>query len=252
MNPAVPQGVHSARPLTPRTAVAAQTPISALRRPSLSTCADVRSAAWSYRRVMNPRSTAVPSPAIRIAALTAAALVATALPAAAAQTFHPDATGDVVLLGVVDDSVTPQPQWEPGDIRRIRVVHGAHRVRVRLGFHDVARRTDNSYWYRLRTPHRRFGLIGFTAQDAPRGEWFLLSGYSGDPRRCAGLRHHVDYANERVEVSIPRRCLGHPRRVRVGATATTWIDAKEQTRIDDAYSTNEVERFALGPWVRRC
>ena len=60
------------------------------------------------------------------------ALVATALPAVAEQACHRDATGDVVLLGGEDGSVTPQPGWKPGDVERIDVTHGAHRVRVRL------------------------------------------------------------------------------------------------------------------------
>jgi hypothetical protein len=65
------------------------------------------------------------------------------------------------------------------------------------------------------------------------------------------LRHRVDYVNEQVEVSLPSRCIGGPARVRVGAAADTWIDAKEQTRRDDAYSTDRPERMTLGPWVRR-
>jgi hypothetical protein len=177
----------------------------------------------------------------------------TALPAVAEQASHRDATGDVVLLGVEDDSVTPQPAWEPGDIKRVGVAHGTHRVRVRLAFRDVALRTDDAYFYRIRTPHRRFVLAGFTdAREDPQGEWFLLSPSRERPVSCAGLRHRIDYTNEQVKVSVPRGCIGHPARVRVGALARTTIDAKEQTRLDDAHSTGQVERITLGPWLRRC
>ena len=218
----------------------------------LSTFADVRGAECSYRRFMTSRLAATSVTAVRIAALTVAALVATALPAIAEETFHRDDTGDVLLLGVEDDSVTPQPAWEPGDIKRVGVTHGSHRVAVRLAFRDVAQGTDSAYFYRIRTPHRRFMLAGFTARDEPQGEWFLLSPSRERPVNCKGLRHRIDYANEQVKVSVPRGCIGHPDRVRVGAHARTTIDAKEQTRLDDAYSTGPVERITLGPWLRRC
>lgn len=200
---------------------------------------------------MTPRVAAISAPAVAVAALAAATLAAAALPAVAAQTSHRDATGDVVLLGVENDSVTPQPSWKAGDIRRIGVAHRVHLVSVRLGFRDVARRTSNSYSYHIRTPHRGFWLIGYTAHEEPQGSWFLIRPNRGTPLRCAGLHHRVDYANEKVKVSLPRRCIGVPARVRVGASATTWIDAKEQTRRDDAYSTNRAERTVLGPWLRR-
>jgi hypothetical protein len=201
---------------------------------------------------MTSHIAATSATAARIAALTTAVLVVTALPAVAEQASHHDATGDVVLLGVVDDSKTAQPEWRPGDIKRIGVAHGTHRVRVRLNFRDVAQGTDGAYFYKIRTPQRRFELAGFTAQERPQGEWFLLNPSRQRSVSCAGLRHRIDYTNEQINVSVPRRCIGHPARVRVGAHARTTIDAKEQTRLDDAYSTGQVERITLGPWLRRC
>ncbi len=70
------------------------------------------------------------------------------------------------------------------------------------------------------------------------------------PVSCDGLRHRIDYTDEHVKVSVPRGCIRHPNRIRVGAHARTTIDAKEQGRLDDAYSTGQVERITLGPWLQ--
>jgi len=199
---------------------------------------------------MSPLIEALAAPAVRTTALTLTALVATALPAVAAQTLHDDATGDVVLLGIEDDNVTPQPSWRQGDIKKIRATHGAHRVRVRLTMREVRRRTSNSFFVRVRTATRRFEVAGFTAEELPRGVWFLISP-NGQPRRCPRLEHHVNYGSEAVRISVPRRCLGGPARIRVGAGAQTSIDAAEQTRLDDAYSSGQVDHITFGPWMRR-
>jgi hypothetical protein len=203
---------------------------------------------------MTSRIAARSATAVSVAALTTAALVATALPAVAEQASHRDATGDVVLLGGEDGSVTPQPGWKPGDIERIDVTHGAHRVRVRLAFRDVARRTDDAYIYKIRTPQRRFWIDGFTDSSRPQGHFFLSTNRRKPPR-CAGLRHRIDYTNEQVRVSVPRRCIGDPARVRVGAAVQTWIwtddPDQDKSRLDDGYATGEVEGLPMGPWLRR-
>ena len=200
---------------------------------------------------MNPFLAAPAGRALRTAALTAAALVATAVPAVASQTSHHDRTGDVLRIGVEDGSSTPQPEWAQGDVQRIRAGHRTHRVGARLALREVRRRTDNSFFFRIHTPEGRFEVDGFTSQDHPHGVWYLISPNRPRPTPCTGLRHRVDYRDERVSVSVPRRCLGRPARVRVGAAAQTWIDAAEQTRLDDAYSTGQVEHITVGPWLRR-
>src|SRR4051794_16964494 len=199
---------------------------------------------------MKPLVTALAGPAFSAAVLTATALIATAMPAVAAQTSHHDPTGDVVLLGVEDDSVTPQPSWRQGDIKRIRAAHLAHRIGARLAFREVRRGTTNFFFMRIHTARGRFEVDGFTSPDHPHGDWFLL-GATGDAIRCAGLRHRVEYGNERVRASVPRRCIGGPARVQIGAGAQTFIDRAEQTRLDDAYSIGQVEHITFGPWLRR-
>jgi hypothetical protein len=172
------------------------------------------------------------------------------MPAVASQTSHHDATRDVVLLGIEDDTVTPQPSWKQGDIKQIRARHGAQRVGIRLNLRELRRHTNNFFFFRFHAAGGRFEVDGFTTHDHPRGLWYLISP-NGEITRCPGLRHRVDYANERVRTSVPRRCLDRPARVRVGAGAQTWIDAAEQTRLDDAYSSGQVDHITFGPWLRR-
>lgn len=200
---------------------------------------------------MTPLSAvALAAPFVRTAALSATALVATAVPAVAAQTSHHDPTGDVVLLGVEGDTVIPQPSWRQGDVKRIWARHGAHRVGVRLTLRELRRRTNNSFFFRFHVATGRFEAAGFTTHDAPSGVWFLISP-NGEPTRCPRLRHRVDYASEALRISVPRRCLGLPARIRLGAGVQTAIDAAEQTRLDDAYSSGQVDHITFGPWLRR-
>jgi hypothetical protein len=183
----------------------------------------------------------------RIAALTTAALVLTAPPAVAARTAHHDARGDVLRLNA---SVTPQPRWKPGDITQIRVAHRVHRVKVRLDFRDVSRGTSNFYAFKVHTPNGRFDIYGSTSPDQPQGQWQLVTRSGTVP--CPRLRHRVHYIKERVKVSAPRRCIIRPARIRVGATASTRMSGpKEKPRFDDAYSSGQIQRSKLGPWLRR-
>ena len=60
----------------------------------------------------------------------------------------------------------------------------------------------------------------------------------------------IDYASKRVTVSIPRRCLGRPRWVKVGIIAVTL---EEDVVFADDALTNGVLRAnpVYGPLVRR-
>lgn len=115
----------------------------------------------------------------------------------------------------VPDSL-PTPDREDGDITRFRTVHTRHRVTIRAWYRDLATTSDYRQ-DRLRIVTSE-GLRLYAYVESRPGSWagrhFLLD--SEDRLvRCA-VRHATSYRRNTLVLSVPRRCLGHPRWVRLG------------------------------------
>ncbi len=165
-----------------------------------------------------------------------------------------DASGDVLLIHPESDDVKVEGDWMNGDITRLRAVHATHRVKARLAFRDLKKDVDHMrHSLRIRTDDKTFIVYIFANNGSWESESILVINGEVD---CRGLRHHINYAENTVRVSVPRSCLSRPKWVRVGARTDSFIDEAEEYRLDDALSTGTASEVAdaptLGRKLRRC
>jgi hypothetical protein len=115
------------------------------------------------------------------------------------------------------------------DITRLEVEHTATRLHLRLTLRDLPPYQRSSQSFVVRTPDNAFTIdqsvfrgetVVFVNQErmppahlGPCGTWTFLS--TSNP--CRGATGTRDEAAESISVSVPRRCVGAPRWVRVGA-----------------------------------
>jgi hypothetical protein len=184
-----------------------------------------------------------------IALLAAAcALSLTGTATAHAQTWtHTDPAGDVVAFDGETESQAPAPTQERGDVRRVRVAHNNRRVVVRYSMRK-ALAGNHMMFYSIRTPKARFDLDRVRFPGMGGGVTLHKSG-SEHTIRCSGMRWDIDRERATVAVSIPRRCIGRPRWVRVGVIVMSLTD--ELVYIDDALSGNGLDSLRQSPRVYR-
>lgn len=169
-------------------------------------------------------------------------MVHTAFTAQAQQLERTDATGDVVLRDPDSNAVSVEPDWANGDIVGLRVNHGPHRVKARLTFDRLSRDVGAIFHhFEIRTPRQVYRPEVLTNEGEWQGDVELWT--PSRLKECKGLKHDVDYAKDVVRVWVPRRCLGDPRWVRIGAATSTWVEDEETegilSRWDEALRTGE-------------
>lgn len=196
---------------------------------------------------------------IRIATATtavvaAAALAATTAPAHADSHVSRDARGDVVQLAAADDEslAEPAPGRKEGDVLRMRVTHGERAVHATIRYHRLSKpRGDDLglHLLSLKTSKGRLAdAVVVTDRRNPQGD--VIWAWGDAPRTCPGLRTHIDYAADRVRLTVPRSCLGEPRWVRGGGGGS--LMQGETLYGDDALLDGSLRREArLGPRVYR-
>jgi hypothetical protein len=175
------------------------------------------------------------------AALTAlAALVAGAasLPAVAAGQARvsgvtlTDPTGDVWAIGEGESEESQPAGDEPtADVVRAVVKHRRHSLLVRMTFTDLRRVDPAFYSAVIVTPDKFRGAFVGAEPRRWKGRHILVDGRF-DTVRCAGFEHTIDYAMDRVTMSIPRRCLGSPRWVRVSLDNWMFRGESEETFLE--------------------
>jgi hypothetical protein len=146
-----------------------------------------------------------------------------------------------------------RPRWKHGDIRSLRVDH-ARRVHVALRFRNINPKLYTTENFVFRTGRGKWSLsFDHTGRHIERFSRFWYNDARDAVARCRHLRIGVNAAEDRVRVSVPRPCIGHPRWVRVGAT--TWglgeDDALRRGRNDDSVDSYSSPPPALGPRVFR-
>ena len=188
---------------------------------------------------------------IRIAtvlAVTTSVLVAGSPAYAASRTFA-DPAGDVVSLGPADDETLaePAPDRREGDVLSLRVVHAPKQVRAVMRFDELTRPTG-----RQQTVH----VFSIRTSKGAREDVSLLvdrrhrQGVVVE-RPCRATTTRIDYAADTVRITVPRRCLGKPAWVRMGAGGGT-ITRAGTLFADDALVDGAIdEELALGQKVRR-
>jgi hypothetical protein len=182
-----------------------------------------------------------------LAALTTALLLVGSAGGAAhaARVDLPDARGDVWRIDYTGDT-SRAPQTRTGDVRRASFVHSRSRVLVRQRFVDLRRVGAYSlHTVRVQTPSKRYREMQV---EADRNGWsgtVKVFNRRGDRVRCdAG--HNIDYTRNVVVMSIPRSCLGDPRRVRATATSY-WAHQRRRAFLTD---NPHNERAGAKTWTR--
>lgn len=221
------------------------------------------------------RASGVRRPVIVAMAMTG--LLGLGSPALAAGGYsHPDPVGDQVSYSqsTHNDGTapsgsgpTPAPEHRNGDIAMLWAHHGPRRVSVSLQMADFTPSplvfagdngsvTTDRVVVLIRTRSgRQYVVIG--GNDGASRGWQFGRVNGAHPQRCRGLRHSFDPGNS-VSVSVPRRCLGRPRVVRVGAgtavdeNSTDPTTATDVTYLDDALRTGLApEGLVLSPRLAR-
>jgi hypothetical protein len=171
-----------------------------------------------------------------VIAAVAALFAAFPTPAAAAEKTFADRRGDTT---------------HPADIVRVRVENADRIVVVvhhhNLTFHDGPASIRIAYDVGPRYPGPEFYLrLKYQSDERPelraaRG-WGKLD--SPPIATCQGESVRVLPALDRTRISVPRSCLGDPRRVRVQVRLSLFAD--DDRRADVAPATR-----TMGPWVEQ-
>jgi hypothetical protein len=162
---------------------------------------------------------------------------------------RPDATGDV-SSSKDDGPFVKTPSRAEGDVRSSAVSHAGRRVVIAVAYRQLSQTTQiTGQIARLRTNK---GLVRDVVIYAQPGAWGGRTSMEkpGGRRVKCRMGTRIDYVGDRVTVSIPRKCLGRPRWVRVGIGAVTFQD--EVVFADDAMTNGALGNYpVLGPVVRR-
>ncbi len=200
-----------------------------------------------------------PSRALAALACTAALLASGVAPATAADWVHEDAVGDV-QTATFDYTTEDEPDFvvDPDnvntDIIRVMIRHRVHRVALRMTLRDI-RPTSGAAVFDIRTDGRDFFAIKSLARDGRQFApgWMLVTA-NGRRVRCTDVRRYVKRETEEAVARIPRRCLGFPTWVRVGAGAQTLEETRRSfsIAIDDGLREGEfADVLTLSPRVYR-
>jgi hypothetical protein len=194
---------------------------------------------------------------VRLAALLApAALV---LPAAAhAETaVTEDAAGDARAWTAYQEfQYVPAPDEASVDVIRTAAAFGERRLSVAVHFRDLEVRVRHETLVRVWTPRGAFDVTA--ERRSARRTTVSLARQGGDAVRCRGLSAAYDGAADTVAISVPARCIGAPRWVRLGvrATATPRPHADNPGTVfflaDDGHRDGLGENsIGKGPRIRR-
>lgn len=197
---------------------------------------------------------------VHATAVTAGALVLAlgATPARAAVHSHADAVGDVVVGSCADpedeSSCTEKvdPGVRNGDIKALSFRHTTDRVVVRVRHRDLNKAFTHGHLVQVVTDEglrREVNVVAGAGSAQP--DMVEVSRPNGAVVSCAGVRASYDLANEVALVSVPRRCLGTPRWVRVGVGAFSMTDDFSTVRVDDGLRAGVGDLLAMSPRIRR-
>lgn len=182
-----------------------------------------------------------------VAAATLVPLVPTS--AHADKYVQTDPVGDVVTVEYNPFSTAPAPTQTEGDIIASTVRHKARKVHLAMRFQELtAGGQGRAFYFGIRTPS---GTRYVTVAAYP-GHW----GGKAQMFRANGKKVHcnvgrkVDYTRNTATIHVPRSCLGHPRWVKGGMQAASYID--DLVYGDDARTNGRIYKYMVfTPKVRR-
>ena len=170
-----------------------------------------------------------------IAGLSATMLLTCPAAAQAQRISNPDTVGDVTRVtfqrGGAD--VTPAPHRALDDVTSTRLTHSASRISVRVRYAELQRvGTGTSLSISVVTNE---GIHRYLQLYSRPHDWSGMTEFyrrGGDPVRCA-VRHSIDYADNVIRASFPRRCASNPRWVRFSVIAWS-VQQDDVSYLDDA------------------
>lgn len=112
----------------------------------------------------------------------------------------------------------PAPDEESVDVIRTAAAFGQRRLSVAVHFRDLEARVRHGTLVRVWTPRGAFDVTA--ERRSSRRTTVSLARKGGDTLRCRGLSGAYDGAADTVVLSVPARCIGAPRWVRLGVRAT--------------------------------
>ena len=126
-----------------------------------------------------------------------------------------DPAGDVWAIGE-GENVEPVSAGDvpTADVVRAVVRHGRHNLLVRMTFTNLRRVEPQHYTAMIITPRQLRAVFVSAGPRRWDGRHQMVNGNFGNVK-CPSLGHRINYDTEQVTMSIPRRCLGRPRWVRV-------------------------------------
>ena len=154
--------------------------------------------------------------------------------------WHSDRRADVLKFpdsAQSTDQGIPAPERANGDLTRVHVVHGAHRISVRARFTDLRRVTATTgIIVRLQTNAgvRRNVLVLGTGSAQP-GHHSVA--FMAERQHCQ-VRQSLSYRENLMRVSFPRSCARDPRWIRVGIGSVTVDDIEDESSylyLDDGF-----------------
>jgi hypothetical protein len=180
------------------------------------------------------------------------------LPAAHAETVvTEDPAGDARAWTYYQEfQFVPAPEEAAVDVVRTAAAFGQRRLSVAVHLRDLEVRASHTTLVRIWTPRGTFDAA--TERLSAGRATVSLARQRGDELTCRDLSVVYDGAADTVALSVPARCIGSPRWVRLGVrvTATPVASPEPQTTTiylaDDGHRGGFGEnRIARGPRIRR-
>lgn len=199
----------------------------------------------------------LPRRLVRLAALLAPAALLLPAVSHAETVVTEDPAGDARAWTAFQEfQFVPAPQEASADVANTAAAYGQRRLSVAVHLRDLEVRPRHETLLTTWTPRATFDLTArrLSAQRATVSR----APERGDSFGCRGLGVTYDGAADIVTLSVPARCIGAPRWVRLGVkfTASAKAEPKPQTMAiyfaDDGHRGGYRERsVAAGPRIRR-
>ena len=169
-----------------------------------------------------------------IAALAAGLVVAGSSAAQAQSITDIDTAGDMVGTNDENQDPHPTPNQVRNDVLRTTMTHRARRISIRVKYAEL-RRLDDGHGQSVQMVTNE-GVRRNLDISAGPGRWagraWISRGRDGVRVRCA-IRHKLNYRDNVIAVSFPRRCAGHPRWVKFRVVGFRFVGDGDY--YDDAF-----------------
>jgi hypothetical protein len=180
-----------------------------------------------------------------VSALCAAFIAVPAVPAQGETVKDSDAVGD--MSDVTDeDAIVAVPDRTLSDVRATKLTHSAKRVAVRVDYVDLQKVGEVLGIFVDMYTDEKSRTVELSAFPADWSGKTQLYNWKFNKVSCDGIRHSIDYADNIMTVSVPRRCLGNPR----------WVNFRvlgfaedSGSYWDDALSDNPISSVD-GNWLK--